>query len=189
MEYYDLDYCINYKKDNLLSDTDEIVDIYFVRSNHYCKDTDEYFENRQDEAIYLKVKTEMECDRVVLLAKNLINEYEFYFDNDLEKEKFYQEKKDDKFYNHLDIYTLLNDKQATDLLKIMTDNKDRYDYSFQDCNQDIVLRNILKSNLEENSSVLKSYQSYLEKDVYEIESMLQEEKNSNNIIDVHKRKK
>lgn len=181
MTYLDIDYSVKNDDAVVLSEDYEIKDVYFIRKPHYCESTEEYWENKQDESIYLKVKEKnSDIDRAILLAKNEVSEYEMYFDDELEKGKFYQESRNKEFYNHLTIHSILTEKQATQFLDIMLENIDCYDYNFQYCDQNTVIKNIISNNLK-NDSVASRYQFYLEKSSNlnqenELDSMLQENK-------------
>lgn len=184
MTYLDIDYSVKNDDAVVLLEDYEIKDIYFIRKHHYCESTEEYWENKQDESIYLKVKEkDSDVERAILLAKNEVSEYEMYFDDELEKRKFYQESRNKEFYNHLTIHSILTDKQATQFLDIMLENLDCYDYNFQYCDQNTVIKNIISNNLK-NDSVASRYQMYLEKSSNlnqenELESLLQENKDDN----------
>ena len=184
MTYLDIDYSVKNDDAVVLLEDYEIKDIYFIRKHHYCESTEEYWENKQDESIYLKVKEkDSDVERAILLAKNEVSEYEMYFDDELEKRKFYQESRNKEFYNHLTIHSILTDKQATQFLDIMLENLDCYDYNFQYCDQNTVIKNIISNNLK-NDSVASRYQMYLEKSSNlnqenELDSMLQENKDDN----------
>lgn len=183
--YLDTDYCIKNKSVGVLSEDYEVKDIYFIRKPHYSEITKEYWENKQDESIYLKVKSEeSDIERAILLAKNEVSEYEIYFDDELQKQVFYKQKQQKEFYNHLTIYSLLTDKQVTQLLNIMSQNIDCYDYNFQYCDQDIVIKNIISNNLQNESVVTTEYQFYLEKSNQvkqenDLETMLEKNTDSN----------
>lgn len=184
MTYLDIDYSVKNDDAVVLLEDYEIKDVYFIRKPHYCESTEEYWENKQDESIYLKVKEkDSDVERAILLAKNEVSEYEMYFDDEIEKIKFYQESRNKEFYNHLTIHSILTDKQATQFLDIMLGNIDCYDYNFQYCDQNTVIKNIISNNLK-NDSVASRYQMYLEKSSNlnqenELDSMLQENKNDN----------
>ena len=193
MAYFDVDYCIKNEDAKLLPSNYDIVDVYFVRKPHYCKSTGDYWENKQDESIYVKVKEDSDISRAILLAKNEVSEYEMYFDNDFQKQKFYEEYRDTKFYNNLTVYSFLTDDQAVDFLNIMEKNLDEYDYNFEYCNQDIVIKNIIFNNSKRKDTVKDAYNSYLSsvsnsKQNNELETMLSEEK-KNNVISFEKRNK
>lgn len=162
MEYYDIDYEIKIDNKIELSEEDNIVDIILKNYDHYCESSDTYWENVQDEALYLRIKDSEGIDKVVCVAKNFVKESEIYFDNSEDKEKFYEVKHSDDFYNHLEIYLTLSDKQAVQLLNVMSDNIDDYDYNFQYCNSDVIIKNIIKPNLD-NQEVENSYSKYLQK--------------------------
>lgn len=180
MKYYDVDYLVEIQDGPILNDDDKIVDIYIRREDHYCEETDEYWDSRQDESLFLKVKTADNIDKYVCVSKNIISERQLILDDDTEKQKIFSLKQDDKLYNHLNIYLALSDSQAIDFLNIMKSNMDNYDYNFQYCNQDLIVKNIVKSNMD-NEEVSKAYNSYIRSSNknMELESMFS---NQNNII-------
>ncbi len=202
MRRADIDFYIKEDEKTKLKRTDEIIDVTFVRTNHYCKDHDEYWENRKDESIYLKVRDkENAVDKTICLAKNIINEYEVYFDTFAEKEEFFKVTRNNKFYNFLDVYVSLNDTQVIQFLNIMTKNRDNYDYNFQYCDQNRVIFNSIRQNLISGSSAVRNaYQAYLLADKKqlieddssnnkELETMLKEGTNNNVIpFDIKARK-
>lgn len=161
MNYYDMDYHIFIENNSELLENDEIVDILIKRTDHFCESTEVYWDNIQDEALYLKVKTNEGVDKIVCVAKNFVKENEIHFDTPVEKEDFYQVKHNEELYNQLEIYLTLSDKQAVQLLNIMSSNIDSYDYRFQYCNQDKIVKNIVKPNLD-NENVQQAYGTYLE---------------------------
>ena len=185
MAYLDVDYCVRDNHAQVLSKNYDVIDVYFVRKPHYCKDTKEYWDAKQDESIYLKVKEEIsDIERTVLLAKNEVNEFDMYFDDDFQKKAFYEDFRDNKFYNNLTLHTLLSDKQAVQFLGIMASNSDDYDYNFQYCDQERVIKNIVSSNLEKGGLVDRAYKLYLDsvsslKQKNEIDNMLSESTRDN----------
>lgn len=180
MRYIDGDYAVKNNGTSSIPKDSNIVDVYFVRKPHHCKKTNEYWDSKCDESIYLTVRDDnSSIERTVCLAKNEVSETEVYFDDESEKAKFFDEFRDKEFYNHLSIYCPLSDKQAVQFLSIMSRNIDEYDYNFQYCDQDRVLKNIVSSNLNKNDAVKLAYNLYLEcskqsKQKYDMDSMLKE---------------
>ena len=180
MRYIDVDYVVKNNFTNLISKDSDIVDVYFVRKPHHCKKTNEYWDSKFDESIYLTVRDDnSSIERTVCLAKNEVSETEVYFEDESEKAKFFDEFRDKDFYNHLSVYCPLSDKHAVQFLSIMSRNIDEYDYNFQYCDQDRVLKNIVSSNLNKNDAVKLAYNLYLEcskqsKQKYDMDYMLKE---------------
>ena len=183
MSYYDIDYIVKVINNTELPQDDRIVDVLLKRTDHYCKETDSYWENNQDEAVYLKVETPDGIDKIVCASKNIVKESSIDFSTQVEKENFYQTKHSDDFYNHIEMYLSLSDKQAIEFLDIMRKNIDDYDYNFQYCNGDKVIKNIVKPNLD-NGQVENAYSSYLESSFNKknIDAMLEENKTKDNVI-------
>lgn len=189
MQYYDMDYLIHIDDKYYIKDEDEVVDVYFKRVDHYCEKTNSYWENKQDEAIYLKLKTSDGIDKIVCMAKNVVKESGVEFETPVEKEDFYQFEHDKEFYNQVYVYATLSDEQAIAFLNIMKDNFDDYDYNFQYCNQDKIIKNIVKPNLD-NKDVERAYSSYLEKSYSSksLEDMVTVTEKSSNVVQFKSKK-
>lgn len=147
---YDSNYKIEFIDSSFLDDDAKIYDIYFERTD-YCF--------KKNEKLYLKYKLSDGNDGVICLAENNPSKYKIDFDTEQKKEKFYRNRQDDKFYNNVKIYLVLTDKQAIDLLNIFKEKINQSDYSFKYCDQDVIVRNIVRPNLD-NSEVLSVYNSY-----------------------------
>lgn len=168
---YDGNYKIEFIDKSFLNDDAKIYDVFFKRVNVYMK---------HDEKLYVRYKTIDGVEEIVCLAENHPNEYQVNFNTQQEKERFYKSNQDDRFYNKLKIYLVLTDEQAIDLLNIFKDKIDEYDYNFHYCDHDVVIRNIIKPNLD-NSEVLSIYNSYGKSydDKHGLEKMLNE---GNNVV-------
>ncbi len=189
MQYYDMDYIVNIDDKHYLSDEDKIVDVYIKRVDHYCERTNSYWDSKQDEAVYLKLNTKDGVDKIVCLAKNIVSESEIDFDTPMEKEDFFQYKHDKEFYNQVFVYATLSDEQAITFLSIMNDNMDNYDYNFQYCNQNKIIKNIVKPNLD-SKKVEKSYSDYLEKSYKQksLEQMVNSSEKNDKVINFSPKK-
>ena len=124
MRYIDGDYAVKNNATSSIPKDSNIVDVYFVRKPHHCKKTNEYWDSKCDESIYLTVRDDnSSIERTVCLAKNEVSETEVYFEDESEKAKFFDEFRDKEFYNHLSIYCPLSDKQAERQARTLAHNR------------------------------------------------------------------